>query len=150
MLFLKNYDPKLSYMLADLFNKCFKETYFPDCWKVSSVVPMFKNVWKRSVTKNSHPLGLCLVLVVSLNEDFDLNSLNWFAFFIAVGFLLVILIYYMIVQCILQSSLFLSSYLDSGVFCLQIVFLCLVIKMLLGLDLVDTVYLWVSLISLHV
>lgn len=76
-------------MLADLFNKCFKETYFPDCWKVSSVVPMFKNVWKRSVTKNSHPLGFYLVLVVSLNEDFDLNSLNWFAFSIAVGFLLV-------------------------------------------------------------
>ena len=34
---LKNCDLKLSYMLAELFNKCLKESCFPDCWKVSSV-----------------------------------------------------------------------------------------------------------------
>ena len=32
---LKNCEPELSYILAKLFNKCLKESYFPDCWKVS-------------------------------------------------------------------------------------------------------------------
>ena len=39
---LKNCEPELSYILAELFNKCLKESCFPDCWKVSSVVPVFK------------------------------------------------------------------------------------------------------------
>ena len=30
--------------LAELFNKCLKESCFPDCYKVSSVVLVFKNV----------------------------------------------------------------------------------------------------------
>ena len=41
---LKNCEPELSYILAELFNKCLKESCFPDCWKVSYVVPVFKNV----------------------------------------------------------------------------------------------------------
>ena len=41
---LKNCEPELSYMLAELFNKCLKESCFPDCWKVLSVVLVFKNV----------------------------------------------------------------------------------------------------------
>ena len=41
---LKNCEPKLSYILAKLFNKCLKEFCFPDCWKVSLVVLVFKNV----------------------------------------------------------------------------------------------------------
>ena len=41
---LKNCEPELSYILAELFNKCLKESCFLDCWKVSSVVPVFKNV----------------------------------------------------------------------------------------------------------
>ena len=36
---LKNCEPELSYILAELFNKCLKESCFPDWWKVSSVVP---------------------------------------------------------------------------------------------------------------
>ena len=35
---LKNCEPELSFILAELFNKCLKESCFPDCWKVSSVV----------------------------------------------------------------------------------------------------------------
>ena len=31
---LKNCEPELPYILAELFNKCLKESYFPDCWKV--------------------------------------------------------------------------------------------------------------------
>ena len=41
---LKNCEPELSYVLAELFSKCLKESCFPNCWKVSSVVPVFKNV----------------------------------------------------------------------------------------------------------
>ena len=40
---LKNCEPKLSYMLAELVNKCFKESCFPDCWKISSVVSVQVN-----------------------------------------------------------------------------------------------------------
>ena len=47
---LKNCEPELSYILAELFNKCIKEPCFPDCWKVSFVVPVFKNVGDRSTT----------------------------------------------------------------------------------------------------
>ena len=43
---LKNCEPELSYILAELFNKCLKESCFSDCWKVSLVVPVFNNVVK--------------------------------------------------------------------------------------------------------
>ena len=49
---LKNCDPELSYILVEVLNKCLKESYFPDCWKVSSVVSVFKNVGKRSTAKD--------------------------------------------------------------------------------------------------
>ena len=55
---LKNCEPELSYILAELLNQCLKETCFPDCWKVSSVVPVFKNVGERSTAKNYHPVSL--------------------------------------------------------------------------------------------
>ena len=48
---LKNCELELSYILAELFNICLKESCFPDCWKVSLVVPVFKNVGKRSTAK---------------------------------------------------------------------------------------------------
>ena len=59
---LKNCEPELSYILAKLFNKCLKESCFPDCWKVSSVVPVFKNVGERSTAKNYHPVSLLSVV----------------------------------------------------------------------------------------
>ena len=34
---LKNSEPELSYILAEFCNICLKESYFPVCWKVSSV-----------------------------------------------------------------------------------------------------------------
>ena len=55
---LKNCEPELSYILAELFNKCLKESCFPDCWKVSSLVPVFKNVGERSTAKNYRPASL--------------------------------------------------------------------------------------------
>ena len=59
---LKNCELALSYILAKLFNKCLKESCFPDCWKVSSVVPVFKNVGERSTAKNYHPVSLLSVV----------------------------------------------------------------------------------------
>ena len=59
---LKNCDPELSYILAKLFNMCMKESCFPDCWKVSSVVSVFKNVGERSTAKNYHPVTLLSVV----------------------------------------------------------------------------------------
>ena len=59
---LKNCEPELSYILAKLFKKCLKESCFPDCWKVSSVVPVFKNVGERSTAKNYHPVSLLSVV----------------------------------------------------------------------------------------
>ena len=49
---LKKCEPELSYILAELFNKCLK------CLKeeVPSVVPVFKNVGERSTAKNYHPI----------------------------------------------------------------------------------------------
>ena len=62
VLVLKNCEPELSYILAKLFNKCLKESCFPDCWKVSSVVPVFKNVGERSTAKNYRPVSLLSVV----------------------------------------------------------------------------------------
>ena len=59
---LKNCEPELSYILAKLFKKCLKESCFPDCWKASSVVPVFKNVGERSTAKNYHPVSLVSVV----------------------------------------------------------------------------------------
>ena len=59
---LKNCEPELSYILAELFNKCLKESCFPDCWKVSSVFPVFKNVGERCAAKNYHPVSLLSVI----------------------------------------------------------------------------------------
>ena len=59
---LKNCEPELSYILAELFNKCLKESYFPDYWKVSSVVPVFKNVGEMSTAKNYRPVSLLSVV----------------------------------------------------------------------------------------
>ena len=55
---LKNCEPELSYILAELFSMCLKESCFPDCWKVSSVIPVFKNVVERSTGKNNPPVSL--------------------------------------------------------------------------------------------
>ena len=59
---LKNCEPELSYIPAKLFNNCLKASCFPVCWKVSSVVPVFKNVGERSTAKNYQPVSLLSVV----------------------------------------------------------------------------------------
>ena len=57
---LKNCEPELSYILAELFNMCLNETCFPNCWKISSVFPVFKNVGERLQLKTTALLVFCL------------------------------------------------------------------------------------------
>ena len=52
VLVLKNCEPELIYVPAELFNKCLKKSCFPDGWKVSLVVPVSENVGERSTAKN--------------------------------------------------------------------------------------------------
>ena len=59
---LKNCEPEFSYIIAELFNICLKEPYFPDCWKVTLVVPVFKNDGERSAAKNYGPVSLLSVV----------------------------------------------------------------------------------------
>ena len=60
---LKNCEPDLSYVLAEPFNKCLiKEPCFSDCWKVSSVIPVFKNAGESFATKNYCPVSLLYVV----------------------------------------------------------------------------------------
>ena len=59
---LKNCEPEISNIQAKLFNMCLKESCFPDCWKVLSVIPVFKNVGERSTAKNYHPVSLLSVV----------------------------------------------------------------------------------------
>ena len=61
---LKNCEPEFSYILAELFNKCLKKSCFPDCWKVSLVVLVFK---KALQLKTTSMLVFFLWLVKYLN-----------------------------------------------------------------------------------
>ena len=70
---LKNSEPELSQILAELFYKYLKESSFPDCWKISSVVPAFKNVGERSTAKIYHPVSL-LSVVTKVFEKLVNNS----------------------------------------------------------------------------
>ena len=62
MVILKICEPEPSYVLGELFNMCLKESCFPNCWKVSWVGPVFKNVGERSAAKNYRPVSLLSVV----------------------------------------------------------------------------------------
>ena len=74
MVVLKNCESELFYIIAELFNKCLKKSCFPDCRKISLVVPVFKNVWERSATKNYHLVSL-LSVVCKVFEKFVNNRI---------------------------------------------------------------------------
>ena len=71
---LKNCVPELSYILTEIFNMCLKESCFADYWKVSLVVPVFKNVGERSIAKNYHPVSI-LSLVCKAFEKLVNNKI---------------------------------------------------------------------------
>ena len=51
MVILKNCEHEFSHILAEIFNMCLKESCFPDCWEVSTVIPVFQNVKEKSTGK---------------------------------------------------------------------------------------------------
>ena len=53
---------------------CQKESCFPDCWKVSLVVPVFKNVGERYTAKNYCSVSL-LSVVSKVNEKLVNNRI---------------------------------------------------------------------------
>ena len=69
----KNCESEVLYIPAELFNMYLKESCFPDCWKVSSVVPILKNVGERAAANSCHPVNL---LYVS-SKVFEKLENNW-------------------------------------------------------------------------
>ena len=59
---LKNCQSEFSQILAKPFNKSLKDPCFPDCWKVSTVVPVFKNVVEKSAAKDYRPVSVLSVV----------------------------------------------------------------------------------------
>ena len=59
---LKNCESELSCILAKLFKMFLKQSYFPDCWNVLLMVPVYKNFKERSIAKTYHPVGLLSVV----------------------------------------------------------------------------------------
>ena len=51
-----------------------EESCFPDCWKVSLVVPVFKNVRERSTAKSYRPVSFLSVV----SEVFEKHVNNRF------------------------------------------------------------------------
>ena len=62
MVVVRNYEPKLSYMQAELLNKFWKQSCFPNSRKLSALVPVFKNVGERSIAKNSDLVSVLFVV----------------------------------------------------------------------------------------
>ena len=95
MVVLKNCEFELRYKLAKLFNKHLKKSYFPDFWKVSLVVLVFKNVGERSTAKNYCPLSLLSVVrkvfekLVNNRIVDDLEKLAFFLISIMVSVFLI-------------------------------------------------------------
>ena len=81
----KNCELELSPTLADLLNMCLKESCFPDCWKVSSVGTVFKNVVEKSTAKNYRSVSLLSVVIKILDELVNnrlVNHLEMWLFFL--------------------------------------------------------------------
>ena len=72
---LKNNQSELSYILARQLNMSLKISCFPDCWKVLSVVPVFKDSGKRCTAKNYRPVSLLSVVSSKIFEKLVNNRI---------------------------------------------------------------------------
>ena len=73
---LKNCEPELSYILDELFNMCLKECCFPDYWKASLVVPVFRNVGERSFAKNYRSVSLLSLVSKVIEKLVKIRTIN--------------------------------------------------------------------------
>ena len=64
---LKNSERELSYILAELFNMCLKESCFPDYWKFHWWCLYLRMLGERSTTKIYHLLS-CVSVVSKVFE----------------------------------------------------------------------------------
>ena len=79
MVVLKKCELELSYILAELFNKCLKESCFPNCWKVLSVVPAYLKILGKGLQlKTAALLAFFLWLVKSLKNLYIIGLLITF------------------------------------------------------------------------
>ena len=77
---LKNCEPKLSYILAELFNMSLKKSCFSNFWKVSLLISVFKHVGKGLQLKTM-ALSLLVFLLRSVQSLKDLQiSDSWYGF----------------------------------------------------------------------
>ena len=58
-------------IVAEIFNMCLKESFLPDCWKVSFLVPVFKNARESLVNNN---FKIIVLLIASRNVAICLIS----------------------------------------------------------------------------
>ena len=65
---LKNSEPELFYIIAELVNNCLKESCFPDCWKVYWRSLYLRILWKGLQIKTTVLLVFFLWLVKSLKN----------------------------------------------------------------------------------
>ena len=82
----KALEPEPPNILVKLFNMCLKEYCFPDCWKVSSMSPVFENIRERSTAKNYHLVSLLPVVSKILEKfvnDKVINNLEKYGLFIS-------------------------------------------------------------------
>ena len=67
---LKNCELELPYIQAELLNMCLAEPCFPDCWKILSFLPVFKNIGEMRIFMN-----VCLlVLVGKSSQEYPVNT----------------------------------------------------------------------------
>ena len=84
MIVLKNFEPGLSYVLAEFFDLYLIESWSPNFWKVLSVVAIIKNIWETTATKNYHHDGLLFVVnefFKKLVNNMLVDHLEKFGFF---------------------------------------------------------------------
>ena len=59
---LQKCSPEPSPILCRLFKKCIAKSYFPSCWKLASVVSVFKNSGERFDPCTYRPISLLSIL----------------------------------------------------------------------------------------
>ena len=59
---LQKCSPELSPILTKLFKKCLAEFCFPSCWKLPSVIPVFKNTEESSNPGNYRPISILPII----------------------------------------------------------------------------------------
>ena len=59
---VKNCEHGILYILVGFFNMCLKKHCPPDCWKILSVVTVFKSIKEKSTAKNYRPISLLSVV----------------------------------------------------------------------------------------